>query len=137
MTTKSTKPELGELTPGQKVMVRRSYNDSRNRKPEDLYIPATIVKAARVWIEIRASEGSRTWRMRRDTQDERSQYSGNDHRFLTMEQYDWEVTRTWARGVLQEYGIDLRSDSLLKGSEVKLAELISRSAELTTLQSRQ
>jgi hypothetical protein len=112
-------------------MVVRSPNDQLRRKPEDWYIPAVVVKAARVWVEI-AQAGKEDlpkwviyrWRMRRDTQDEGTQYSGSDARFLTMEQYAWEETRRWALGVLTENGIDLQHGSVWVGREAELADLL-------------
>jgi hypothetical protein len=133
--SRSTRPPLGELTVGQQVMVARSSNDMRGRKPEDRYIPAVVIKAARVWIELQRAGlaekqlGYRTWRMRRDTQDEGTQYSGNNDRFLTLEQHAWEETRNWALGVLAENGIDLRHGSAWCGREIELADMITARKE--------
>lgn len=122
------RPDLGELTPGQPVMVRRSPNDSRGRKPEDRYIPAVVVKAARVWVDLeRLGTGwPQSWRMRRDTQDEGTQYSGSNASFATMEQHAWDETQIWARGVLEENGIRLDHRSRWDGREIELADLISK-----------
>lgn len=128
MTTKRTRPELGELTPGQPVMVRRSPNDMRGRKPEDRYIPAVVVKAARVWVDLEGTEEiwKRTWRMRRDTQDEGTQYSVSNARFLTLEQHAWQETRDWALAVLQEHGLTVESRSPWRGREIELADLLAK-----------
>lgn len=128
MTTKKTRPALGELTPGQPVMVRRSANDMRGRKDAERYIPATVTKAARVWVDLEGMEGARkrTWRMRRDTQDEGTQYTGSDASFLTMDQYAWTETRDWALAVLKDHGIDLRSNSPWRGREIELADILAK-----------
>lgn len=128
MTVSKTRPELGKLEPGQRVIVRRSPNDMRRRPPEDRYIPAVVVKAARVWVDLEGTEGAwkRTWRMRRDTQDEGSQYSGSNARFLTLEQHAWQETRDWALAVLQEHGIDLRNSSPWRGREIELADILAK-----------
>lgn len=124
------RPELGELTPGQSVMVRRSVNEMRGIKPEDRYIPAVVVKAARVWVDLkRVGKGwPQSWRMRRDTQSESTRYSGSNASFATMEQHAWDETQTWARGVLKENGIRLDHQSPWKGREVELADLISKAS---------
>ena len=125
------RPELGELVTGQRVMVRRSPNDMRHRPAEQRYIPAEVVKASRVWIELEGIErvnqwSSRLkWRMRRDTQDEGTQYTGSNASFVTMDQCVWDETLNRARAVLAENGIRLDRDSRWIGREVELAELIS------------
>ena len=68
----------------------------------------------------------KTWRMRRDTQNEGSQYSGSNSRFLTMDQHAWEETQTWALAVLQDHGIDLRSNSPWRGREIELADILAK-----------
>lgn len=127
--TTSKRPELGELTVGQPVMVRRSPNDMRGRKAEDRYIPATVVKVARVWVTLEGQEpGWRTprqWRMRLDTQDEGTQYSGMNASFLTMDQHAWTETRDWARAVLKDHGITLDMRSPWCGREIELADLLT------------
>lgn len=122
------KPALGKLEPGQDVVVIRSPNESIRHRPEDRRIPTKVIKVARVWVELgdpSAPEWSVSrWRMRLDTQDEGSDYPGNNARFLTVEQNAWEETRDWARGVLQENGIDLRGSSPWRGREIELVDLI-------------
>jgi hypothetical protein len=128
----ASRPELGELKPGQPVMVYRSPNDMRGRDPGEHAIPAQVVKADRVWIGL-ATEGGvvRRWRMRRDTQNEGTQYSGSNARFVTLEQHDWEETRRWALGFLQENGVDIRPDSRWHGREVELADIIRAGTDRT------
>lgn len=127
MSNPTKRPKLGELEPGQRVMVRRSYNDMRSRPPEERYIPAVVVKAARVWIELERADGLRgSWRMRRDTQDEGTQYSGSNARFLTVEQHAWEETRDWADSVLRDNGITLDARSPWRGREIQLADLLAK-----------
>lgn len=127
MTRYGPRPELGTLTVGQQVMVRRSSNDMRHRKPEDRYIPAVVVKAARVWIELERADGLRgSWRMRRDTQDEGTQYSGSDARFLTLEQHAWQETRDWALAVLRDHRLTVQPGSPWRGREIELADLLAK-----------
>jgi hypothetical protein len=131
MTTRyGPRPELGELETGQKVMVYRSSNDMRRRSFVDLAIPAVVVKAARVWVDLARSDLDgkcieyQTWRMRRDTQDEATRYSGSNSRFVTLEQHEWEETRRWARGYLWDQGIDLKRPGTWVDREVELADII-------------
>jgi hypothetical protein len=126
---KTGRPELGELKPGQPVMVCRSMNDYRRSKPEDRYIPAVVVKASRVWVDIE-KPGSETWsvnrwRMRRDTQDEATQYPGNNASFATLEQHAWDLAAIQARQVLRDNGITLDLGSPWRGREIELAALIT------------
>jgi len=126
-----TRPELGELTTGQRVMVRRSSNDSRGREPEGLWIPAVVTKVNRVWIDLETADfepkqiGHRAWRMRRDTQDEGTEYSGNNASFFTLDQYAWDQDKAWAISVLGENGIRLDSSSPWRERIVELADLIT------------
>jgi hypothetical protein len=130
------RPETGELTEDQPVIVYRSPNDMRGRKPEDRAIPARIVKANRVWIELTRSDlpesaiGHQTWRMRRDSQDEGTQYSGSNARFVTVAQYEWDETRRWATGYLSENGIRIERGPWY-GREVELADIISNGTDRT------
>lgn len=125
------RPELGELEPGQKVMVYRSSNGMHGRKPEDRTIPAVVVEAARVWVTLESQIGHQTWRMRRDTQNEATKYSGNNASFATLEQFEWDETRRWAFGFLQENGIEVRIGSPWRGREVELADIISAATDTT------
>lgn len=126
------RPELGELKPGQKVVVYRSPNDMRNQPPEERAIPAEVVKAARVWVDLKVDETATdtarfmTWRMRRDSRDEATQYSGSNARFATLEQYEWDETRRWALGLLQENGINIERGGKWDGRQVELADILSK-----------
>jgi hypothetical protein len=132
MTTTTTRPELGKLEAGQKVMVRRSSNDMRGRDPEARYIPAVVTKVGRVWVDLSRSDlagsaiGHRTWRMRMDRQDEATQYSGSNDSFATLDQHAWDEAQRWAHGVLEEHGIRLESSSRWRGQETVLADLLSK-----------
>lgn len=131
MTTRyGPRPKLGELKPGQPVVVRRSPNDGRGRKPEDRHIPAVVTKVARVWATIEGTGDSQyrpaVWRMRLDSQDEGSQYSGMNASFATLEQHAWDETASWARAVLRDNGIDIRMNSPWRGREIELADIISK-----------
>lgn len=124
------RPELGTLTPGQPVMVRRSHNDMRGRPAQDQYIPATVVKAGRVWVNLEGQEPGRRlpsqWRMRMDTQDEGTQYSGSNASFATLDQHAWDETRHWALAVLKDNGITLDHQSPWRGREVQLADALAK-----------
>ena len=123
------RPKLGTLEPGQKVIVRRSMNDSRRIKdPAERFIPAEVVSVARVWVTIkRTTEGyPREWRMRKDRQHEGSTYIGTNASFATLEQHAWDETAEWALGTLREQGIDLRNSSPWRGREIELADLLSK-----------
>lgn len=127
------RPALGELKPGQDVIVVRSPNDQRNRQPDDIRLPAKVIKVARVWVTLgdpRKPDWSiYRWKMRMDTQDEGSDFSGSNARFVTIEQNEWEETRAWAQGVLREAGVDIRSGSPWAGREVELADFIATRKE--------
>jgi hypothetical protein len=92
-----------------------------------------VVKAARVWVDLERADGLRgNWRMRRDTQDEGTPYSGSNASFLTMDQHAWTETRDWALAVLKDHGIDLRSNSPWRGREIELADiLVCRACQAT------
>lgn len=130
MTNTNERPALGELTVGQQVMVRRSPNDMRRRGPEERWIPAVVTKAARVWVEMKRPDVDTEWsiyrwRMRRDSQDEGTQYSGNNASFATLEQYEWELARAWADEVLQQHGLRVEFSSPWRGREIELAQLLT------------
>lgn len=131
------RPELGELTAGQDVIVVRSPNDQLGRKPEEWYISARIVKASRVWIEIERADlqpsqlGHRTWRMRRDTQAEGSSFSGGNARFRTLQQHAWREAQWQARQVLAAQGIGVGIASPWSGREAELVDAIERGREYT------
>lgn len=72
--------------------------------------PAVVTKAARVWLtltekreQVPESWHRRTWRMRRDSQDESTGYSGN--RFFTLEQWAAREARMAAERVLSEANV--------------------------------
>jgi hypothetical protein len=122
----SNRPELGKLTAGQEVIVRRSPNDMRRRKPEERYIPATVTKVGRVWAEMTPVQGAgwHVYRMRLEDQHEGSKYPGSNATFATLEQHAWDETAIWAREVLTENGIRLERNSRWTGREVELADLL-------------
>lgn len=130
MSDTGKRPEAGELEPGQPVMVRRDRNDMRGRPPEERYIPAVVVKAARVWIDLEGMDGSwrRTWRMRRDTQTEGSQYTGSDASFATLEQHAWDEAAHRAANVLRDHGLTVERTSPWRGREIQLADLLAKMA---------
>lgn len=105
----------------------------RGRKDAERYIPAVVVKADRVWVELKAAQGGdwHTWRMRRDTQDKGTRYPGSNASFLTMDQHAWDKTRNWALAVLKDNGIDLRMNSPWRGREVELADILVTATDRT------
>lgn len=141
------RPELGEIKQGDEVFVRRSFNESREQLPECRYIPARVVKVARVWIDLcadpaRMSEdvdrinlARKAWRMRRDTQDEGDrQYTQRNASFLTPAQREWEDRLSDAKQYLKEQGIEIKGWVGIKhdapgpwrGREVELAALLRK-----------
>jgi hypothetical protein len=109
-------------------MIRRSANDSRRAEPEDRFIPATVVKVGRVWIELVSTDKHQyrmSWRMRRDTQDQDTRYPGSSASFLTMDQYAWTETRNGALATIHDHGLTVESRSPWRGREVELADLLT------------
>lgn len=127
--TQTTRPELGELKVGQTVIVRRS-GDLRHVVEEGRYVKAEVVKANRVWIEIDQIDAPypRTWRMRRDTQNEGT---GTSYvaRFATVEQHAWDQRQEAAFSVLRGNGIRIENGSPWRGREAELADLLTRSVD--------
>ena len=121
---------MGSVAQGDRVMVVRSMNDMRRRPSNECYIPATVTKAARVWLELEevtpVGRYPRTWRMRRDTQKDGSQYPGSSERFVTMDQYRAEVAQHEARAFLSGQGITVEHSSPWRGREVELANILHK-----------
>lgn len=125
------RPVLGDIKPGDLVFVRGS----------ERYIPARVVKAARVWIELEATGDTRSWRMRRDTQEQATQYSGSSASFVTAEQRAWDERLRDARKFLNSQGIrveryvigsgNLDGGGPWWGREIELADLIRREIDAT------
>lgn len=119
-------PLLGDIQPGDPVIVidpnRRGAQTS-----------AHVVKAARVWIEIKADDSPRKWRMRRDTQNENTGYGYGGHRFVTAEQDAWNQRYEEADAYLAELGIEFRSGRLWSAPEkrIQLADMIRAATEGT------
>ena len=72
-------------------------------------IPAVVEKAGRVWLDIRAKDGPRYWRMRRDTQMESwgSKTPGAglyQACFLTLEQHAVKQSEAQARSDADQLG---------------------------------
>lgn len=118
-----TRPALPESLPtGTPVWVRRSPNASRGNGGSN-YIEARIVSAARIWVKIEAVDGSQTWRMRRDSQDEATQYSGNNYSFLTEAQYAYRRRLDSATAFLAEQGIRIERGPW-HGRQIELADAL-------------
>lgn len=104
------RPACPVLVVGDKVIVRRSPNDMRGRPRTDRFMAAEVVKAGRVWLTIRCtgtSSDSREWRMRRDTQDQATQYSGSNASFVTPEQHDWDERMAAVDAVIRDADVRL------------------------------
>jgi hypothetical protein len=89
------RPALGKVAVGDRLLVIPTTYNSRTRQEP---VPATVTKAARVWIDLEEiTDGyARTWRLRLDTQHDGG--NGNYHdRFVTPEQYAWEqrISGAW------------------------------------------
>lgn len=121
----TSRPELGPLKPGDSVFVILSSNASHGRTFAQRSFPGTVTKAACVWVEIETAPPgySRHWRMRRDTQDQGSQYLGNNARFATPEQHAYDLAEHEAREYLREQRITVGFTSPWDG---RLAELAAR-----------
>lgn len=99
----STRPETGDIRPGMEMFIRRSSNDQRGRPESDRYIPVTVTSAARVWVVV--TSGTREWRIRRDTMDEGTKYSGSNALLVTPEQRAWSIRESEAWKYLDEQGL--------------------------------
>lgn len=120
----STRPETGDIRPGMTMFVRRSPNDSRRRPASERYIEVTVTSAARVWIVVVATDGRNSWRIRRDTMDEATRFSGSNAHLVTPEQRSWDVRQHTARQYLDDQGITLEGRSPWRGKEHILADLL-------------
>lgn len=86
------RPKLGEVKVGDRVLAWSSLYGRKgdpDRKPAE----ARISKVGRTWLEITEKKGGVVWRLRKDTQTEDkdpfvSMYSA---RFVTPEQYEWDL----------------------------------------------
>jgi hypothetical protein len=124
--TPPQRPLLGDIKPGDPVIVT---DPDRNGSKA----AAHVVKAARVWIEIKADDSPRKWRMRRDTQNENTGFGFGGHRFATTAQHAWDQRFEEAHAYLTELGIKFRPGSLWSASEkrIQLADLIRATTEET------
>lgn len=124
--TPQIRPELGDVKPGDPVIV--TDPSIRFRDPETR---AHVVRASRVWIEIKADDSPRTWRMRRDTQNENTGVGYGGHRFATVEQHAWGERLNQANTYLAELGIEFRPGCLWGASEkrIQLADMIRAATE--------
>lgn len=113
------KPELGKVAVGDRLLVIPASYGRGALDP----VEAVITKAGRVWVELADADDvrslARTWRLRLDTQDSGSGYSGRD-RFVTREQYAWEQRDSAVHRYLTEVGIRPDRDSPWDGSEQRI-----------------
>lgn len=115
------RPELGAVAVGRSVIVAQS----NGRRME--YVPATVVRVARVWIDVEPENGHHlNYYNRRFRMD--SQYTGKNGsaRFHTLEQYAWDLRQTAAHDYVRAQGLEVgRYDpSPWKGRELELANVL-------------
>ena len=116
------RPALGEIRVGDEVFVFAGHYGRKQPVP----VLAHIAKIGRVWLDIDAASSRRTWRMRKDTQNEGSTYS-HQARFLTAAQMEWWERLNDADTFLREQGImtSISEHGWHKPSgRVRLADLI-------------
>lgn len=117
-----SKPELGRVAVGDRLLVIPARYGRGQLEPR----LAAVTKAGRVWIDLEDVGDdcwqSQTWRLRLDTQDTGSGYSNRD-RFVTPEQYAWEVRRSSVSIYLCEQGITVESGSPWRRDEDDLLTL--------------
>lgn len=118
------------LKPGDEVLVVRPSNLNRRLSLKDRTQRAVVKSVARVWCELETHPDERFpnfWRMRLDTQDEGDrQFSQNNARFYTPEQYAAMVAKNEACALLNAQGIRVDMDSPWRGREVELADLLRK-----------
>lgn len=115
------RPECPALKAGDKVHVVRPESER--------YIPAVVVKAARIWLTIKPADqpdGWREWRMRRDTQAEQTQYPGSQSRFVTPEQAEYDQRMRAVDAVISDANarLDYERRIWTDARRVALADLI-------------
>lgn len=117
-----SKPELGRVAVGDRLLVIPARYGRGQLEPR----LAAVVKASRVWIDLEDVGDDRwrsqTWRLRLDTQDTGSGYSNRD-RFVTTEQYAWEVRQSAVSIYLREQGITVEPGSPWRRDEDSLLTL--------------
>ena len=117
------RPALGDIKVGDEVFVIDGH--LRGKATPKL---ARIAKIGRVWLDIEAVASRRTWRMRKNTQDDGSKYYSTQSRFYTLAQMEWHDRLNVANNALHDVGIrvDRWSDWSKPSRRVALAELIAR-----------
>lgn len=135
-----SRPEMGKLVVGQKVVVYLSANLNRHSSLQERTRPALITKLSRVWIDLESVErdrfrpGSpaRTWRMRRDTQNEGNKnFPQQNAAFATLDQHAYDFRRDRAAEFLREQGIGLDRWGPWSNDDmkIKLADIIRAAVE--------
>jgi hypothetical protein len=131
--------DAAEVKVGTPVIV---VGPSYGRRSPVVPIPATVTSAARVWLTITEDETnppnalrSRTWRMRRDRQDEgNTQYGTGSASFYTLDQWEHRLRVAWANDLLGKQGIRIDRDSSWydDAGRIKLAEILDAALPDTT-----
>lgn len=125
-----TRPELGPVAVGDELIVISPSH--RRNVPERIHL-VTVIRAARVWIEVVDTEDldkyrehgyGRTWRLRMDTQTDGGKV-GYPTRFRTLEQHAWELRNQAAAEYLREIGLNqIWRSPRWKNDQVTLANLL-------------
>lgn len=140
--TGDQRPELGTVAVGDTVVVYPTGMSQRNSGAGP--IRCTVAKSAKVWIDVVREDGGSLphydSRFRKDTQDNGSDTTSSRARFVSLDQYAWDMRRKAVREYLREAGItveqrvrgiryeDPATEGRWHGREAELANLL-RAAE--------
>lgn len=118
-------PELGDVSPGDELIVTVDPNARRPRR-----IRVRVTKAAPVWIDVEALDGTylpeNARRFRRDNQ---SAKAGAEHwtpHFHTLEQWAYRERQSRTHEYLREVGVQAMPGSRFNGDPVALANAVRR-----------
>lgn len=118
-------PKLGDLRTGYQVIVIPDPSAWTNQA-----VPARVVKADQVWIEVEALKGEplpeQARRFRRDTQSTSDRPECGDPVFYSMEQWMRRLRNAKARAYLNELGIAIDASSPFASDPTGLADAIRR-----------
>ncbi len=126
---KMERPKLGKLKPGDPVIVIKRIGG----RSGSIEYPATVIKAARVWVTVKLDHRPR-WdaekRFRLDDQTDGSQHGNGFSRFVTLEQHAYDDRMATARRVLADAGIRYDHDSPFRKDHSLTFALAERVAQL-------
>jgi hypothetical protein len=101
---------------GQTVMVNSGYG----RKD---VVRGTVVKVARVWIDVHREGQNWGWRFRKDDQTNGSDFGSVPH-FYTLEQWAEHLREVSATDFLRAQGVSVEYSSPWHGRMIELATLL-------------